>query len=284
MENLGEFLRQQREEKNVSIEEMATRTRIAVRFIKLIEENQFDQLPNVVSAKGFLRSYARCLGLDEGPILNRFSEATQPAAPPPVAAKEEPVPSYIQRKQPDHLPFPLWAALSVVGVIVLFLVLAFLIPKNRPAAPPPPPEEAPASEPIPSEPSPIPPPPEGDAGSSAPSTPPASAPSPAPPKSTPSAAPGPAPSQQEAASAPRVLMIEATEPSWIHVTIDGAETKEALLQPSEKVRWEAKEKFVLTVGNAGGVRVLLDGQDLGSLGPSGRVIKKEIVAKRQVAD
>lgn len=272
MENLGEFLRQQRENKNVSIEELATRTRIAVRFIKLIEENQFDQLPNAVSARGFLRSYARCLGLDEVPILNRFSEATQPSEPPPVTGKEEPVPSYIQRKQPDRLPFPLWAAFSVVGVIVLFLVLAFIIPKFR-QAPPPPPEEAPTSESIPTEPaSPIPPPPEGG------STP--ASPSPTAPPPAPSSAPNSAPSQQEAAALPRVLLIEAVEPSWVHVTIDGAETKEALLQPSDKVKWEAKEKFVLTVGNAGGVRVSLDGQDLGSLGPSGRVIKKEIVARR----
>jgi|SRR5579884_2522601 len=279
MENLGEFLRQQRESKNVSIEELATRTRIAVRFIKLIEESQFDQLPNVVSAKGFLRSYARCLNLDEMPILNRFSEAIQPAADrtPPISGTEENVPTYIQRKQPDRLPFPLWAAFSVVGVILLFLVLAFIIPKHRQATPPPPPtEEAPAPEPAPVEPSSPIPPPESSANpvSPAPPSPPPPAPSP-----TPSAAPGPAASPQEAA-APRVLMIEAIEPSWVHVTIDGAKTKEALLQPNEKVRWEAKEKFVLTVGNAGGVRVLLDGQDLGSLGPTGRVVKKEIVAKR----
>ncbi len=270
MDNLGEFLRQQRENKHVSVEELATRTRIAVRFIKLIEENQFDQLPNVVSAKGFLRNYARCLGLDETPILNRFSEAIQPAEAPPVESPKENVLSYIQRKQPDRLPFPLWAALSVLGVILLFLALAFLMPKHRQAAPPPPaPEEIPASDPAPSEPSPI-PSPEGEATLSGPP----------PPAPTPSSAPGPSLHQQEASAAPRVLLIEAVESSWIHVTIDGTETKEALLQPNDKVRWEAKEKFLLTVGNAGGVRVSLDGQDIGPLGPSGRVVKKEIVAKQ----
>ncbi|MDC4204752.1 MAG: helix-turn-helix domain-containing protein [Candidatus Manganitrophus sp.] len=161
MENLGEFLRQQREGKNISIEELATRTRIGVRFIKLIEENQFDQLPNPVSAKGFLRSYARCLGLEEAPILNRFSQTVQSPETSAASGTEEKVPSYIQRKQPDHLPFPLWAALAVVGVIVLFLVLAFLMPKNKEVAPPPPPEEILSDEPVPPEPSPIPPPPGG---------------------------------------------------------------------------------------------------------------------------
>lgn len=254
------------------MEEIAARTRIAVRFIRLIEENKFDQLPNVVSAKGFLRSYARCLGLDEATVLDRFSGLMQPAEPLPQEVVEEKVPAYIERKQPDRLPFPLWAALSVIGVIVLFLVLAFLIPKGKQAPPPSPaPQEAPVPEGVPQEPpSPI-PPPEGEtapAPSAAPSPPQQAASSPVAAASTASAAP------------PRVLMIEALDSSWVHVTIDGAETKEALLKPSEKVRWEGREKFVLTVGNAGGVRVLLDGQDLGPLGPTGRVIKREILAKQ----
>lgn len=234
-----------------------------------MEENQFDQLPNPVSAKGFLRSYARCLGLDEAPILNRFSDVVQPSEPAAVNGAEEKVPSYIQRKQPDRLPFPLWAALAVVGVIALFLALAFLMPKKQEPASPPPPEEILSDEPIPPEPSPIPPPPEG--GEAIPSAPPAPAPS---------TAPNPAPASQEASAVPSVLLIEAVEPSWIHATIDGTEIKEALLQPGEGIRWEAKEKFALTVGNAGGVRLFLDGKELGSLGPSGKVVKREIVARR----
>lgn len=273
MENLGEFLRQQREGKNISIEELATRTRIGVRFIKLIEENQFDQLPNPVSAKGFLRSYARCLGLEEAAILSRFSQTVQSPETSAASGTEEKVPSYIQRKQPDRLPFPLWAALAVVGVIVLFLVLAFLMPKNKEVAPPPPPEEILSDEPVPPEPSPIPPPPEGGGVSS--SEPPSS-PSPAP---TPSSAANPPPPSQES-FIPLVLLIEAVEPSWVHATLDGTEIKEALLQAGESIRWEAKEKFALTVGNAGGVRLFLDGRELGSLGPSGKVVRREIVAHR----
>lgn len=258
MENLGEFLRQQREEKRVPIEEMAVRTRIAVRFIKAIEENQFDQLPNQVSAKGFLRSYARCLGLDESVVLKGFAEAVQPVEPLPTAENKEEIPSYIQVKRPDRLPFPLWAALAVGAVIALLLALTFFIPKveETPVAPPP---EAVPPEVIPSEPVPDLESPSGEEGSAQPSA------------STP--APPPEPPVK-----PLVLLVEAIESSWIQVNIDGAETKEALLQPSEKVKWEAKQKFILTVGNAGGVRVNLDGRDLGPFGPSGKVVKKEITA------
>lgn len=264
MENLGAFLRQQREEKRVPIEELAVRTRIAVRFIKAIEENQFDQLPNHVSAKGFLRSYARCLGLDELAVLKGFSEAVQPnEADPPPAEKQEEILSYIQVKRPDRLPFPLWAALAVVGVIVLLLVLTLFMPK-REEAPPPAAEVTPppSGEIVPSEPPP---------GLEAPLGGEEAFPQPS--VSTPVPSPPPEPAVK-----PLVLLVEAIESSWIQVNIDGAETKEALLQPNQKVKWEAKQKFILTVGNAGGVRVNLDGRDLGPFGPSGKVVKKEISA------
>lgn len=276
MENLGAFLRQQREEKRVPIEEMAVRTRIAVRFIKAIEENQFDQLPNQVSAKGFLRSYARCLGLDESVVLKGFADAVQPVEPSPSAENKEDIPSYIQVKRPDRLPFPLWAALAVGVVILLLLALTFFMPKVEERPPAPPPEVTPPpSEVIPLEPVPgLEPPPEGEGGSVQPS-----ALSPVPSNPAPSAPTLPAPvTPAEPEVKPLVLLVEAIESSWIQVNIDGAETKEALLQPSQKVKWEAKQKFILTVGNAGGVRVNLDGRDLGPFGPSGKVIKKEITA------
>ncbi len=265
MENLGELLRQQRENKHLSVEEVATQTRIAVRFIQLIEENRFDLLPNVVSAKGFLRSYARCLGLDETEILSRFPETVRPPEPssaPSPKAVEEKVPPYIQRKQPDRLPFPLWATFSVAVVIALFIVLAFIMPRApETASTPSVPEAEPQMEPGPIDSSPIPDPSPVEQNQTA---------SPSPPTAT------PVPSVLPTSPSARVLIVEATESSWVHVAIDGKETKEALLQPGEKVRWEAKQKFVLTVGNAGGIRAFFDGEDLGVLGPRGRVAKREI--------
>jgi hypothetical protein len=276
IENLGAFLRQQREEKKVPLEEMAVRTRIAVRFIKAIEENQFDQLPNQVSAKGFLRSYARCLGLNEEVVLKGFSEAARPAEPPPTAEKQEEILSYIQMKRPDRIPFPLWAALSVLAVIVLLLVATRFMPKREeaPVAPLPEAISPPLEKINPSDlPSILDVPAGGEASPSPAITPPPAVPAP---KSS-ALMPTPTPTQAPMPK-PLVLLVEAVEPSWVQVNIDDVETKEALLKPSEKVKWEAKKKFTLTVGNAGGVRVNLDGQDLGPFGPSGKVVKREITA------
>src|SRR3989338_3736450 len=135
MEDLGQFLKQQREAKKIAVEELSIRTRIGVRFIRAIEENQFDQLPNQVSARGFLRSYARSLGLDESPILQRFSELVQAPEPSPAPETNDHAPSYIQVKQPDRLSFPSWAILLVGGAIFFLLILVLVIPNRKDGAP-----------------------------------------------------------------------------------------------------------------------------------------------------
>ncbi len=79
-----------------------------------------------------------------------------------------------------------------------------------------------------------------------------------------------------------VLSLEAIEASWVQVTIDGEEVREALLQPEDTVQWKANKKFRLTLGNAGGVRVKLNGRELPPFGPSGEVVHKDIIGDAPV--
>lgn len=98
--------------------------------------------------------------------------------------------------------------------------------------------------------------------------------SPSLPPPEPSQAPGS--SQPEPASAAQPahqLRIEAKELTWIRATIDEQEIKDILLQPGERIEWAAQRGFTLTVGNAGGVDLTLDGQQLPPLGGSGQVIR-----------
>lgn len=69
------------------------------------------------------------------------------------------------------------------------------------------------------------------------------------------------------------LKIQATEEAWILAIVDGRQKKDFLLKPGEAVELSAKERFVLTLGNAGGVRLVLDGKELPSPGISGQVIR-----------
>jgi hypothetical protein len=78
---------------------------------------------------------------------------------------------------------------------------------------------------------------------------------------------------------PLVLDLEATDLSWVVVQVDGASPHEALLRPGERIRWKAHDRFVVTLGNAGGVRVELNGKPQGPFGPVGKVAR-DIVLKR----
>jgi len=59
MDSVGHILRQRREAKNMSIEEIARATRVPMSSVERIESDQFDELPGEVFVRGFLKSTAR---------------------------------------------------------------------------------------------------------------------------------------------------------------------------------------------------------------------------------
>src|SRR5690606_21025267 len=63
MESVGQYLRQQRESKRMSIEEVSRATRVPIASVERIEADQFDELPGEVFVRGFLKSYAQAVGL-----------------------------------------------------------------------------------------------------------------------------------------------------------------------------------------------------------------------------
>jgi cytoskeleton protein RodZ len=76
-----------------------------------------------------------------------------------------------------------------------------------------------------------------------------------------------------------VLDLEATELSWVVVQIDNGSPQESLLRPGEKSHWTGQDQFILTLGNAGGVKAELNGKPQKPFGPSGKVAR-DIVLKR----
>ncbi len=88
MDSIGAFLRRERELRQVSLEELVQTTRVPLRMLQRIEEDRFDELPGDVFARGFLRSYARALGLDADLLLARFAEGrkAETKTPAPLLA------------------------------------------------------------------------------------------------------------------------------------------------------------------------------------------------------
>ncbi len=67
------------------------------------------------------------------------------------------------------------------------------------------------------------------------------------------------------------LVISCHERTWISVVIDGKEKKEFMLSPQEVIMLNAEEGFDLLIGNAGGVKLILNGKDTEFTGKSGEV-------------
>src|SRR6476659_9605660 len=64
MFEIGLSLREARTRQGLEFAEMETRTKVRAKYLRLLEEEEFDQLPAHTYVKGFLRTYADCLGLD----------------------------------------------------------------------------------------------------------------------------------------------------------------------------------------------------------------------------
>lgn len=80
---LGEKLRQAREERGISISEVAEQTRISPHYLDSIENDDYRTLPGGIFNKGFVKSYAKYVGLDEQEALQDYSRliSTQEGAP-----------------------------------------------------------------------------------------------------------------------------------------------------------------------------------------------------------
>ncbi|MGI8810940.1 MAG: helix-turn-helix domain-containing protein [Pyrinomonadaceae bacterium] len=71
---LGEKLRQAREERGISISEVAEQTRISPQYLQSMENDDYKPLPGGIFNKGFLKSYARYVGYDEHEALQEYSQ------------------------------------------------------------------------------------------------------------------------------------------------------------------------------------------------------------------
>jgi len=73
------------------------------------------------------------------------------------------------------------------------------------------------------------------------------------------------------------VVVEATAQAdtYVEATVDGERVYTGILHPDESMRWQAERVIALRVGNAGGLRLVVNGVDVGSLGASGQVVNVE---------
>ena len=83
MDSPGRHLKQERELRNLSFEEVSKSTRIKEHFLKAMEEDRYDLCPPPFYVKGFLMNYARYLGLDPNDIILKYRELIVASDPSP---------------------------------------------------------------------------------------------------------------------------------------------------------------------------------------------------------
>ena len=291
MESIGEFFKQVRDTKGLTLDDVALKTRIHPDFLIALEEGNFTKLPDQVFAKGFVRSYAQSLGLDEEDAMRRF-EGSAGAFYEKQAERE--VLRLKQAEDDRRKKTNRKVVLAAIAVALLGLIL-LMSREHTTVAPPRPPSDM--------EPPPI-KTPQGKTSSSslektdsivqelAGVSTAASATLPPSSIATVTAVPTareevilPASGRTDPllTSTPSdgllALAIEALELTWVVVQVDNGSPEEALMRPGERVQWKASDRFTLTLGNAGGVRVELNGKEQGPFGNSGKVAR-DIVLKR----
>jgi len=295
MESIGEFFKQVRDTKGLTLDDVALKTRIHPDFLIALEEGNFTKLPDQVFAKGFVRSYARSLGLDEEDAMRRF-EGSAGAFYEKQAERE--VLRLKQAEDDRRKKTNRKVVLAAIAVALLGLIL--LMSREHTTVVPP----RPASD--------MEPPPIKSSGEKTSSSPmdktdsvvqdvekerlagmPTAASVTLPPPSISTVAV--VPTVREEVVSPTsgrtdpvlgtpldgslALAIEALELTWVVVQVDNGSPEEALMRPGERVQWKASDRFTLTLGNAGGVRVELNGKEQGPFGNSGKVAR-DIVLKR----
>ncbi len=294
MEDLGvgAFLQRERQERGISLEEVANSTRIRTLYLEKIEDEEFTQLPSIPILRGFIRSYSNYINVDEDVVVRHFNRQ--------VGSDTEDIDNDLATKivfdpilnsnQQSGLLMPIAAVLLFIiasGAVLWFVrgkterygklggftdrIKAAAIPAisklngnkngsglsnvdgteniNGDAISKPALQKISTSEAGSA----------SDVGDAVKLLTPMDKEAPAEGQAT--QAPGKEPANgREVLRGNLGLTIRAIEDTWLRLKVDMGETYELLLLAGSEKSWIGIEQFVLTVGNAAGTKVMLNGK------------------------
>ncbi|OGT99958.1 MAG: hypothetical protein A2X80_05485 [Geobacteraceae bacterium GWB2_52_12] len=245
-----------REECGVTTEDIFLKTRINATILNAIENGEFHLLPAPVYTKKFIELYAKAIGIDAGIILAHYQRHVDETQVVP-----EDVSVVKAQNAFDRKPFPryLWYAVPAVAIIAAaFIMYAFFHEKETPGIVQRNVTGVEQKEVVP-KPAPAVKEPPLEAAVKVPQAPP---PAMVVQKET----------MQTPGNTPLNLLIEATEDTWLKIAEDRNPPYQIILKKGEKLSRNAKEFFVIDVGNAAGVNITFLGKSLGNLGRKGQVV------------
>jgi cytoskeleton protein RodZ len=307
--SFGEKLKLERERQNITLDQVSVSTKIAIRMLRAIEEDHFDQLPGGIFNKGFIRAYARVLSLDEDQTLADYRKASGNDVAPSqadsplqnLAAASVRQGSSLEHAPPDRenskhelnldrveadsrtlenqLPWGVFAALLLLVALTLSLWSRFERSHTKDAS------LAPVSNSAPTAAAPA----SGAPASPAPASPVKNLPV-APGTSSAAEMRAPAahtPSPTSAAyiggSSPNItassslgpsefsLVIQARKESWITITADGKPSSPELMSAGSERTVHGRKQVIVKAGNAGAIEFQFNGQKVPAPGEYGQV-------------
>ncbi len=240
----GEELRQEREIRRISLKEIADATKISKRFLEAIERNNYAILPAPVFTRGFVREYARYLGLNADDMVSRYMHFVR------SAPDEDQVLPLVSHGKPKAIPHSYASVDRNVVIFVVLLVVfggfAWMIVGQMKKRENSQPAEISTTD---------------IAGPASPQAP-----------VTTTTATGAPPAETDAFTA-RVRIVED---SWIVLEVDGEPVINDELKQGEDKTFRAKRSIRFrSIGNAAGIKLSINGVDLPSLGDNGEVIKNK---------
>jgi cytoskeletal protein RodZ len=243
MASLGQELKKQRESRNISIDEMASSTKIVGRYLEALEQDRFDAMPGGFFINGIVRTYAKYVGLDEDDILAKYKAAGAFEEPPKMRSPDTgTVPDDARKRR-----LVVWI-IAGAGLLLFLIALTVLWRSRRPRfrSIPPAPQTAMAL--------------------------PQARPTNAAPPPVQKSASEPASAKEEWKGL--TMDITFQEEAWIQIDADGTPRVSRLFPAGEKARVQAEKEILISVlGNAGGLTFLLNGQPGKALGRSGEILK-----------
>ena len=308
MGDLGQLLREARERKGVSLEQVEEATRIRQKFLQALEEGNFGALPAETYVKGFLRTYATYLELDPEELMALYEgREDEGKAALPQSSFFQPMDISIAAPPwltPDLvigallivalLAFGSWAAWhylppTIKTQLLSWRATATTTPSPTATVPVVLPSATPTMAPTATN---------TEVPTATPTEVPTATPTPLPtitvaveptststpsgvPTSTPNGAPTSTPTDTPMPRASTGVEVELNivEYAWLRVLVDGDEAFIGSLEAGATRTWRGRESVALRCGNAGGVEAIVNGEPLGLLGERGQVVDIEWLAE-----
>ncbi|MCL5292042.1 MAG: DUF4115 domain-containing protein [Actinobacteria bacterium] len=234
--SVGNVLASARRQSGRSIVDVEKATKIRARYLSALEQNDFAAVPGDVYAKGFIRTYAKYLGLDPEPLIHQYSMEYVHPIKFDSRAQTEPI-----DEKTDGWMRRFTKTLLAIALLVGLLYWGATASKRT------------AEEQMKSQ---------SGVNTKTPTS-----------QSTATTAPS---TSTTAKPVGVNLTVKATsdEGCWVSVSADGQQVFEGIIQKGQEQQFKANKAMTLIVGNAGGVSVKRDGKDIGPLGEKGAVVQK----------